>query len=891
MSTKIHFSNQLRSLTDAINGSECGGKATGLAQLARLELPVPQAVVIPATVFEEFVETNGIAAFTSRALASVDDDPQGWSQAAAAIHEFVADCPLPHSLSESLANEDLLSLAGPARRFAVRSSGVGEDSKEAAFAGVLDTLTDVGPADLADAIRTCWASYWSPRAWAYQRARQVPLQGLAVVIQRQVQSAASGVLFTRSPLVSEADNQMILECCAGAGEQLVGGHVQPLRAAMDRETGTFHVLRELDEHRILRELIDETVVSRLYDYGRTLEAHFGAAQDIEWTIGTDGELCLLQSRPISTLDTSQQEQTPPRTIIWSNANINENYPHPVTPLLYSIARRAYENYFRGLGQRLGVSSRRLQRVAPELKELVGVHKGRLYYNLSNIHKVLRHAPFGDWLTKAFNLFVGAGETENEKRPSNPLYEGLAATRIIVSAIRQFRGVERGVCRFEQRVEDYASRYAVEKIATLPRDELTKGVEDFCRIRFDEWTDAAMADAASMVSYGLWKQVVRAEFSDEQLSALHNSLLKGLREVVSGESVEDLWQLSRCVRDSSELSTLFEATDSKQIWRTLAEDSRFGTFYEACQAYLARWGFRCTGELMFTVSSLEDEPAELVTLISQYTRIEGPSPQQRRDELDGERTDETAQFLAQLRRRRAIRWIPGPSKALFATRLLHWTQESVKLRERARYQQARLYRRFRGVIREWGRRCVAEGYLEQLEDVYQLSLDEITALLRGTEMYPDEVAATAARRRAAFEAFQRSEALPGHFDLAVGKYATHCHTDTTTREESHDRRNGQGVCGGRVIGRAVVLQDASEMAQMKQDDILVVQQTDPGWAPILFLAKGLVMERGGMLSHGAILAREYGIPSVVEISDATQWIRTGMKLLVDGDQGRVEVLDE
>jgi pyruvate,water dikinase len=227
-------------------------------------------------------------------------------------------------------------------------------------------------------------------------------------------------------------------------------------------------------------------------------------------------------------------------------------------------------------------------------------------------------------------------------------------------------------------------------------------------------------------------------------------------------------------------------------------------------------------------------------------------------------------------------------------LIGWMQRSVGYRERARLKQALLYSRYRRLALAVGQQFVTHKILITADDIFYLTHGEIESLLAGSSMFPLETAALAKLRRDAHTPLAAS-APPDRLFLAPGETWRNSSSDTgddaTSRGEvSNNDLRGQGVCGGSIVGRAVVLSDPNQFEQVSQGDILVTRQTDPGWGPILFLVKGLVMERGGMLSHGAILAREFGIPSVVDVQRATKRIVTGNIIRVDGDRGLVEILD-
>ena len=389
------------SLHEALDEQRVGGKARNLARLIGAGHPVPDGFVITHEALAAFMDDSGLRPAIESLRARLDvRSPMGIRCAGETIGALVSESATPEDLDIALGAWLKALGDGPV---IVRSSAVGEDSAEASFAGQLDSIGDLtGLGVVRRALLRVWASQWSPRSLSYQLSRQVALRGMGVIIQRQIPSAVSGVLFTRAP---GRARQMLVEYCAGTGEALVSGRENPgrLLVAMDGRQKTSEA--QLEGQPLAESLLTDRVIFQLARAGREIAELFGAPQDIEWTIDADGTLWIVQARPITVCEPAQGETARP-DIHWSNANVNENFPRPISPLLYSIASPGYYHYFRNLGLAFGISKRRLQAMEHPLRQIIGVHAGRMYYNLSSIHGVLRSAPFGELLTASFNQFVG-----------------------------------------------------------------------------------------------------------------------------------------------------------------------------------------------------------------------------------------------------------------------------------------------------------------------------------------------------------------------------------------------------------------------------------------------------------------------------------------------------
>lgn len=875
-------------LEDLDEPSLCGAKAWRLACMHQWGYPIPQAVVLHGEAFQEVLQETALGHFVSRQTASLSlDDPAAIATAAEAIESQLLSSELPSDLVDEItaATADLL-IQGPV---VVRSSACGEDSNEAAFAGQLDSFLNVRTQEqLLTALKRCWASYWSHRSLTYQLTRGIQLQAMGVIVQRQIDARFSGVLFTRHVQHTNQDS-MVLEYCEGLADGLVSGNVSPRRLFIDRQGIVSDDPVPCAE--AIQPLSDE-LLQQLGSWGRALEDDFDHPQDIEWCVDDSGQLYLVQSRPITTL------KQPCQKIVWSNANVNENFPDPISPLLYSVASTGYYHYFRNLGTAFGISATRIDLMEYPLRNLVGTHAGRLYYNLTNIHAVLRAAPLGEFLAEAFNQFVGAESTDRDERAPRwtslrrgRLRELAEALRIAVKATGSLWRMPRGIARFEETVDIFADDSHPDRLPSLDWPELLALWRRFLRIR-SQWTEAALADAASMISYRLTQRLLSAEFTNEADAAIANRLLTGLCDIVSGLPTERLWDLSRLIRQHESLATAITCDPPDQVWQQIESDASLAPVRRALEEFLETWGFRCSGELMLTQPSYQEDPASLIPLLATYVTRNGESPEEHLQRQQRCRERETERVLRVLRTKSLASLLPWPRKDAVARRLIHWTQRSVACRERARLKQALLYSRFRRLALAVGKSFADRDLLYDPEDIFYLTCDEVEQVINSAAMLPMTTADLAKLRRAELASLSQYRP-PDHIELAPGQFWEPSTAVIPENTGAEPRRNlhGTAVSSGTIVGRAIVLTDPRQFTEVQEGDLLVTRQTDPGWGPILFLVRGLVMERGGMLSHGAILAREYGIPTVVGIPNATECICSGDILRIDGDRGLVEVLGQ
>jgi phosphohistidine swiveling domain-containing protein len=892
-------------LADATDRAESGDKAHNLARLTDLGLSVPPAIVVTNAALEDFLEAGGLhgpITELSRGLSS--KSAVSVACAADTIQALIFANPIPRRLRDAIEAEAERLGPGP---FMVRSSARGEDGLGASFAGQLDSFGDVRSSEeVIQAVVRVWASRWSHRALAYGFAKGATLDAMGVIVQRQVASRWSGVLFTESPGNSA---QMLMEFCSGMGEALVSGRNNPGRVTIARQGLRWSlVARPEGETSTIGPLVNGRRLAEIGRAALAIERGFGCPQDIEWALD-DERFWIVQARPITDpAGTSRREpvivapvRTSPPTrnvaeVCWSNANVNENFPDPISPLLYSIASAGYYHYFRNLGRSFGIARRRLEAMEQPLRHIIGVHGARMYYNLTSIHAVLRSAPCGDLLAASFNQFVGSEPTDTTaavpftRRARSRVRQALEVSRIALQTSWQYVALERRVERFEERVDAFSARTHPDLLRDRPRRALLDDLRGFLHIRCHQWNDAALADAGSMVCYGVLQRLLARAFPEDDQQALHNSLLKALPDLVSGRPAIELWTLSEQVRENPDLADLFAASDASDILNAIDHDVRFADFRRALSRFQEQWGFRCSGELMLTVPSFQEDAVPLVGLIRNYLSSDADSPERVLERQTAERLADTARVEREIGSRRIFPFVPRLLQRVVVMRVLRWTQACICLRERARLKQALLYSRLRRIVLEIGARLTVEGRLERVDDIFFLTSDEIDALLSGSAMFPDDVRALVAVRRQGHAALANLTP-PDNLTLGEGEYfAAEVSSDPSASIEP-PALTGLGACGGTVTAPATVLSDVRESHRLRAGDVLVTRQTDPGWGPIFPLISGLVVERGGMLSHGAIIAREFGIPSVVGVKDATRRIQQGSLVTVDGDRGRVDIVGD
>jgi pyruvate,water dikinase len=813
---------------EALRRDRAGGKGAVLAQLAGA-FPVPPFFIIPPDAFDE-------AGLLPDARPAIAD-------AASALG------------------------AGP---FAVRSSGLEEDGAGAAHAGQFETQLNIEPSGLADAAHAVWRSGFAQSLADYRRARGLDPkpQPPAVVVQRMVAATAAGVAFTADP-VSGARGIVVINAIAGLADRLVSGEEDGELYRLDRSG------RILEAPASGAGVLSPTQARKVADLAVKAEAHYGAPQDVEWAI-EDDTVWLLQARPITTL--------PPATAaadmdvsVWDNSNIVESYPGVVSPLTFSFARSSYGHVYRAFCRLMGVSEAVIAAERAAFDTMLGRVHGRVYYNLLGWYRLLSLFPgfasnrafmeqmmgVGEPLSPALTLKVAPAAAPGASR----LPDQLALARVALGLVIQGVILPRTIKRFYARLEQALARSDTE-IANLPAGALAQDYRRAEASLLERWDAPLINDFLCMIAFGLSRRVMERWAGDAGLS-LHADMMIGQGDIISAQPARLIRQMGEIVRAHPGLA---EALSRDGIAAARANPDLGAQI----DAYLARFGDRCTEELKLESPTLHDDPSALLAAVAAAGRGDA-------------RADRPSELLSP-QARLSLLFKGRPVKRALASGLLRWTKARVRDRENLRFERTRLFGRVRRVMRAGGQRLAEAGVLNQADDVFFLTLEEWLGALEGGLVSRDLRGLVALRRREDAEDRLRPDP-PERFEITgaflPGLSALSGHHSDAGPEGAV--RKGQACCAGVVTARVRVVSDPRTQA-LEPGEILVARHTDPGWIAVFANAAGVIAERGSLLSHSAIVAREMGVPCVVACKGVSTWLKTGDLVRLDGGAGLVERLE-
>lgn len=811
------------SLDAAFTEATSGAKAFHLAKMKKAGFTIPDGFVVSSQAFGEFYLTN---------------------------------TPVSEQLKEEISIA--LDKVG-AKRFMVRSSAIGEDGAEASFAGQLESFQCTNNInDIVEKLRQCWASYSKDNVKAYESKSGKKLAGMGVVIQKLIEAEYSGILFTRNPV---DDTEMLLEYVEGHGDKLVSGQVTPTSYTYSRSGKEPTKILPFDFSEGLKT-------------AKALEQLYQTPLDIEWVIER-GCFYLVQARPITTIAKS-------RKVHWSNTNVNENYPEPITPLLYSIARDSYYHYFKNLSRLFMIKDERIRALEPAYSNVIGAFGCKMYYNMSSIHEIISSSPFSGTLLKSFDNFVGYDKQESTK--GSETYG--RKIPFVLEVLKFNRSLSKTVSDFEEMATDYQEMAN----SAITFNELRTSFHAFIEIRMHSWYKASLADFFAMLYHGLLGKYCRRFYGEETAGGIHNKLIQAIPNLVSSLPIILIHQIKVALQNDHLTYQKLKSLSPQEFWQWLNDPSSNEGLRKQIESYLNDWGFRCSGELMLTTRNYCEEPWRFIALLQQYDNLPESDPEKLIAKKFAERGHVIDSFKKHILAKNGILFPLTLIQIPILTLLIKLASKGIAARERVRLKQALLYFKFKQTVEKIGVEFKRKGLIENENDIFFLRYQEITENLSSSDMLSKNLKECIEHRK---QEFSKSSQLkyPDDFASTLGDYPSASKVDKESlfTPTKGTQLKGLSVCGGTIRGTAKVLTSVLEASKLELGDILVTRQTDPGWVVVFPLISGLIVERGGMLSHGAIVSREFGIPAIVGVEDATIKIKDGDQLLLNADTGEISFL--
>ncbi|WP_225727024.1 MULTISPECIES: phosphoenolpyruvate synthase [unclassified Nocardia] len=886
-----------------------GGKARGLHALHNAGFRVPNWAVLGTDAFTWFLAEYDL----TRAVINVTtaEDLETALAAAAELRAEIAGAELPQAIRE-LIGAAYERIGGGA--IAVRSSVVAEDGAGYSYAGQFDSYLNVHGADaVAERVRDCWISAFSERSLRYAFAHGQPrATAAAVVLQRLVPARVSGVLFTANP-VSGAADELVLSAVYGLGEGLVSGFVDADSVIVDKASGVVtdtvvgdkdrsylpaagqgSEVREVDSALRERISLSDSEIAELVAIGRKLEDGFGAPQDVEWAIDDDG-IWLLQSRPITTaigapvdaIIMGAGEDVPDGELrIWDNSNIIESFSGITSPLTYTVAADIYGRVYRGYAESLRVPAAQLRQTDSWTPVLLGYFHGRVYYNLLHWYRMVGIAPGYPLNRRVLEAALGVGEPLSAElaktlRPftfGNPLARLRSRAVTTATYLRRLNGIDDLVEEFLDDFYRVYDEYDAIDYTTISGAQAYAAYRRVDRDLVRRWGPLMVLDAILLTTTGLLFALTKLLLPKAPEWFMYAIVGPGA-DVESAEPARAMTALAAAAHADPELTALVNSTAPERIYAELQRTGRT-EFLALVDDYLNRYGYRSLDELKLETPDLREDPSGLFVMLRSAlgraadTALPGAEPVDRRAEAE-------AYLDERLRgwRRRVYERLRGK------------VSRCAGHRERLRFCRTRAFGMVKRMLRTMGRDLVARDMIDDFADVFYLTIDELRNCYDGAEAAELRPLIVARKRQRAKDAglvaparFVTHGTSFGRAELAEQGWVPIADTPAA---EAGTVLTGTPSSAGTVEGIAVVVDEPRDVA----GGILIAYRTDPGWVAALPSATALIIERGSPLTHVAIVARELGVPTVVQVPDVTRKIRTNMRIRVDGAAGTVTVLSE
>ncbi|MCX5317586.1 rifamycin-inactivating phosphotransferase [Streptomyces sp. NBC_00154] len=843
-----------------------GGKGAHLGALSRIEgIGVPAGFCVTTDAFRRIMaEAPSIDDRLDQLSRLNPDDRETIRTLSAQIRRTIEGIVIPGDVAAAITRA--LAQLGEQAAYAVRSSATAEDLPTASFAGQQDTyLNVVGPAAILQHVSRCWASLFTQRAVTYRQRNGIDHRTvhMAVVVQQMVFPHAAGILFTADPVTG---NRRIATVDAGfgLGEALVSGLVNPdvfkvrhgevVAKAIAAKQRAVHALPTggtqevaIDSQRQEQPALTDAQVVRLVQLGRRIEAHFGRPQDIEWCLA-DG-FQIVQSRSITTLfpipETGDQENH-----VYVSVGHGQMMTDPMKPLGLSVW---------------------------QLTAMVPMHEagGRLFVDVTRrLASPASRAGLLDVMGKGDPLIRDALETVLDRDdfvpslpdagPGGPPAGGASAPIETDPAI----------------VTELIERSQV-SIAALERDIRTKtgpALFDFLLEAFEEHK-RVLSDPLSMqaIMAGMeatwWLNDKLQEWLGEKNAA--DTLTLSAPDNVTSEMGLALLDVADVIRPQPEVVAFLQGVEDEGFLDELAKLAGGTEARDAIEAYLDRYGMRCVGEIDITRPRWRECPSTLVPVILDNVRIFEPGAAERRFEQGWQKAQKKEQDV--LSRLRALP--DGDQKADEAKRMIDRVRTFIGYREYPKYGIISRYFVYKQALLEEAERLMQADVLPEKEDIFYLTFQELHDVVRSNQV-DDELIQQRKDAFRSYHALTPPRVLTSDGEAVTGAYRRD--------DVPAGALIGLPVSAGTIEGRARVILDMAE-ADLEAGDILVTTFTDPSWSPLFVGIAGLVTEVGGLMTHGAVIAREYGLPAVVGVEQATRLIRDGQRIRVHGTDGYVEIL--
>ncbi len=847
-----------------------GGKGLNLGELSNIQgIQVPEGFCVTTVGYEQAIGKNGAFQTLLNQLAMLKiEERDRIGEISKKIREVIMAVEIPVDVVESVAH--YLSHFGDEHAYAVRSSATAEDLPYASFAGQQDTyLNVIGKENILQHIKKCWASLFTDRAVIYrmQNGFDHNQVSICVVIQKMVFPEASGILFTADPITS---NRKVLSIDAsfGLGEALVSGLVsadnykvkedeivekviatKKLAIYGRKEGGTERKKISPNQQKV--QTLTEQQILQLARIGRQIEAYFGCPQDIEWRL-VDDTFYIVQSRPITTLYPIP-EVNDGENHVYVSVGHQQMMTDPLKPLGMSLFQLT------SFGPRFQAGGRLFVDVAQRLASPAS--REFLLNTIGESEPLIKDALMTVIERDNFIKLLPDDEKENSKRMppagSQPQIENDPAivTDLIKNSEASIEGLKQNI---QMKSGSDVLSFILEDIQQLKK------------ILFDPQSMAVIMAGMNALS---WINEKIEQWLGEKNAA--DVLSQSVQHNITSEMGLALLDVADVIRPYPEVIAYLQHVEDDRFLDELIQFKGGEKVRDAIDAFLNKYGMRCSGEIDITKTRWSEQPATIIPMILNHIRdFEYGASKRKFEEGLQEALKKEAELLERLQH------LPdGEQKVEETKRMICNLRNFIGYREYPKYGMIHRYFIYKQALLKEAEKLVQNNVLDEIEDIYYLTFEELHEVVR-TNKLDYKIIHKQKNAYKLYEKLTPPRVITSDGEIITGKYK---------RENlPAEAIVGLPVSSGVVEGRARVILNMED-ANLEDGDILVTAFTDPGWTPLFVSIKGLVTEVGGLMTHGAVIAREYGLPAVVGVENATKLIKDGQRIRVHGTEGYIEVL--
>lgn len=847
-----------------------GGKAANLFRLMDEGFCVPAFVVIP---LEE-----GLTALPENVLQQNDFET---------IRKSILAYNLSDKFISSVTDDALISTY-----YSVRSSAADEDGGQHSFAGQFETKLFVTKETMAESIKEVWLSAYSERVRQYRETNGIQSKhGIAVIIQCMINAEVSGVAFGVHPATGDRKTKVI-SAVFGLGEGIVSGELNADNYFVrdneintelaektewiiaDKNKGFGTIRASLPEELRNKPTLNTKEIHAIAGILDKLKNIYGRPQDIEFALDHQ-TIYLLQARPVTTV--GKLADPDGEYIVWDNSNIIESYPGLTSPLTFSFIRKMYEAVYIQFSAIMGIDKKEIAEHSAVYANMLGLLDGRVYYNLRSWYKLLSLLP-GYSLNAGFmEKMMGVKEKFEltDYVPRTKFRERLRVLNMVRLTISNLRKLPEMRRSFTLEFESVISKYDAMNFSACNSRELMNFYKDFEQTLLKKWKAPLVNDFFAMIYYGTLQKLV-VKYRIDETGTLHNDLLCGARDIISTEPIYRCREIAGEIQANEVASQLFRSEDDAFIWKELSA-GKFPVIKKQMDKYIRDWGDRTVGELKLETITYRQDPKLLVRVLKGFLQQREPAQK----DFDLKMRDAAEAVVRN-------KLSGKPVKKIMFRYFLNKSRDLVSSRENLRYARTRGFGMVRRMFIAIGQNFYSENVLDDPRDIFWLKMEEIFDFIQGTSETRNFRPLIALRKNEylIFSKKSTAERIPTKGIVYVGNDFSVAPVMLTNDKAA---LKGIACCPGIVKARIRVVHDPHSLSSL-DGDILVTSSTDPGWVTLFPSASAILVERGSLLSHSAIVSREMGIPCIVGITGLLLKVKTGDLVSMNGSTGEIHILE-